>query len=99
MKTWIERSRGKQYAELLRYEVLVFPPTGSINQYTRLFLCDTSQDLAEVLMATLMSILEDPTTRRYVRPHLELHQLLTGFTDLDGPPGPERAHRWKVSLR
>ncbi|CAN0409748.1 unnamed protein product, partial [Laminaria digitata] len=50
-------------------------------------------------MATLMSILEDPTTRRYVRPHLELHQLLTGFTDLDAPPGPERAHRWKATSR
>lgn len=99
MKTWIEKSGGQQYAEILRYVALVFPPTDSIDQYTWLALCDTSQDLAEVLMATLMSILEDPTTRRYVRPHLELHQLLTGFTDLDGPPGPERAHRWKVSLR
>lgn len=54
------------------------------------------QDLAEPLVKTLMSIVEDPATRRYVRPQLELHQLLTGFTDLDAPPGPERAHRWQV---
>lgn len=56
------------------------------------------QDLAEPLMTTLMSILEDPSTRHFVRPHLELHQLLTGFTDLDAPPGPERANRWMVCL-
>lgn len=55
-----------------------------------------AQDLAEPLVKTLMSIAEDPATRRYVRPHLELYQLLTGFTDLDAPAGPERAHRWKV---
>lgn len=58
--------------------------------------CFNLQDLAEPLVTTLMSIIEDPATRRYVRPHLELHQLLTGFTDLDAPPGPERAQRWKV---
>ncbi|CAN0097263.1 unnamed protein product, partial [Hapterophycus canaliculatus] len=34
-----------------------------------------------------------------VRPRLELHQLLTGFTDLDAPPGPERAQRWKASRK
>lgn len=56
------------------------------------------QDLAEPLVKTLMSIAEDPATRCYVRPHLELHQLLTGFTDLDAPAGPERSHRWKVGL-
>eukprot|EP00752_Nemacystus_decipiens_P007062 g6329.t1 len=58
-----------------------------------------NQDLAEPLVKTLMSLAEDPATRRYVRPHLELYQLLTGFTDLDAPAGPERAHRWKATRR
>lgn len=43
-----------------------------------------------------MLIVEDPATRKYVRPQLEIHQLLSGFTDLDVPPGAERTHRWKV---
>ncbi|CAM9962272.1 unnamed protein product [Ascophyllum nodosum] len=58
-----------------------------------------NQDLADPLVTTLMSIVEDPNTRLYVRPHLELHQLLSGFTDLDAPPGPERAHRWKATRK
>lgn len=56
------------------------------------------QDIADLLMTTLMSVLEDPSTRQFVRPHLELHQLLSGFTDLDYPAGPERAHLWQVGL-
>ncbi|CAM9959226.1 unnamed protein product [Ectocarpus sp. 6 AP-2014] len=58
-----------------------------------------NQDLTEPLVTTLTSIIEDPATRRYVRPHLEIHQLLTGFTDLDAPPGPERAHRWQATRK
>lgn len=58
----------------------------------------TEQDLVDPLVTSLMAIVEDPMTRRYVRPRLELHQLLTGFTDLDAPPGPDQAHRWKVGV-
>ncbi|CAM9222945.1 unnamed protein product, partial [Choristocarpus tenellus] len=56
-----------------------------------------TQDLVDLLVNSLMSLIENPSTRKYVRPQLDLHQLLSGFTDLDAPVGPKRVQRWEAT--
>ncbi|CAM9115932.1 unnamed protein product [Discosporangium mesarthrocarpum] len=56
-----------------------------------------TQDMVDILLTSLMSIIEDPNARKYIRPQLDIHQLLSGFTDLDTSIGPERMQRWQAT--
>jgi hypothetical protein len=43
----------------------------------------TARDLVDPVVSTITLMLEDPETRKYLRPRLDLHALLAGFTELD----------------
>ena len=53
------------------------------------------QDMAEPILVSFMYLLNDPKTRKVIRPNLDLHLVLAPFTDLDGEAA-EREGRWKV---
>ena len=51
-----------------------------------IILSETSQDLVEPLLMTILFLLNKPNTRRFIRPYLDLQWLLAPFTDLDSQP-------------
>ena len=61
-------------------------------------------DIAATLTLTLVSLLDRPHTRQYLRPSLDLIRLLAVFTDTSAPDSPDRearrlaAHRCVVTM-
>ncbi|KAL4095592.1 hypothetical protein PRIC1_008966 [Phytophthora ramorum] len=55
------------------------------------------QDLADSLLMTLLLILNEPSTRKFIEPFVDSHVLLAPFTDTDLPAGNERRQRWMAS--
>ncbi|KAI9907033.1 hypothetical protein PsorP6_003890 [Peronosclerospora sorghi] len=55
------------------------------------------QDLADSLLMTLLLILNEPSTRKFVDPFVDSQVLLAPFTDTDLPAGNERRQRWIAS--
>ncbi|KAG6610312.1 Protein required for meiosis [Phytophthora cinnamomi] len=55
------------------------------------------QDLADSLLMTLLLILNEPSTRRFIEPFVDSQVLLAPFTDTDLPAGNERRQRWMAS--
>lgn len=55
------------------------------------------QDLADSLLLTLLMILNEPATRRFIEPFMDSQILLAPFTDTDLPAGNERRQRWMAS--
>ena len=54
------------------------------------------QDMSESILISFMYLLNDPKTRKFIRPYLDLHLVLAPFTDLDSEPA-EQAARWKAA--
>ncbi|POM80870.1 Cytosolic regulator Pianissimo [Phytophthora palmivora] len=55
------------------------------------------QDLADSLLMTLLLILNEPSTRKFIEPFVDSQVLLAPFTDTDLPAGNERRQRWMAS--
>ncbi|RLN57857.1 hypothetical protein BBJ29_002171 [Phytophthora kernoviae] len=55
------------------------------------------QDLADSLLMTLLLILNEPSTRKFIQPFVDSQVLLAPFTDTDIPAGNERRQRWMAS--
>ena len=55
------------------------------------------QDLAESLVLTVLFIMNDASTRQYIRLPIDLHILFAPFTETDIPAGTERRQRWAAS--
>ncbi|RLN57964.1 hypothetical protein BBJ28_00005507 [Nothophytophthora sp. Chile5] len=55
------------------------------------------QDLADSLLMTLLLILNEPSTRKFIQPFVDTQVLLAPFTDTDLPAGNERRQRWMAS--
>lgn len=46
---------------------------------------------------TLLMILNEPSTRKFIQPFIDTQVLLAPFTDTDLPAGNERRQRWMAS--
>ncbi|KAL8025270.1 putative armadillo-like helical, rapamycin-insensitive companion of mTOR domain, Pianissimo family [Plasmopara halstedii] len=55
------------------------------------------QDLADSLLMTLLLVLNEPSTRKFMEPFVDSQVLLAPFTDTDLPAGNERRQRWMAS--
>ncbi|CAH0477092.1 unnamed protein product [Peronospora belbahrii] len=55
------------------------------------------QDLADSLLMTLLLILNEPSTRKFIEPFVDSQVLMAPFTDTDLPAGNERRQRWMAS--
>ncbi|TMW68659.1 hypothetical protein Poli38472_006127 [Pythium oligandrum] len=55
------------------------------------------QDLSDSLILTLLMILNEPSTRKFIDPFQDTQILLAPFTDTDMPAGNERRQRWMAS--
>ncbi|KAG5193058.1 hypothetical protein JKP88DRAFT_260898 [Tribonema minus] len=86
----------------VRRELSVRSPeaVARVNGFRCLFgaiLDPATQDLVDPLLSAITFLLEDPSTRQFIRPGVELQQLLSGFTDTDWPAGLERHQRWQAA--
>ncbi|TDH70536.1 uncharacterized protein CCR75_005144 [Bremia lactucae] len=55
------------------------------------------QDLADSLIMTLLFVLNESSTRKFIQPFVDSQVLIAPFTDTDLPAGNERRQRWMAS--
>lgn len=72
--------------ELALANVEVAYEAGALKVIFDIILSETSQDLVEPLLMTVLFLLNKPHTRRFIRPYLDLQWLLSPFTDLESQP-------------
>eukprot|EP00743_Colponemidia_sp_Colp-15_P007761 GILK01008403.1.p1 GENE.GILK01008403.1~~GILK01008403.1.p1 ORF type:complete len:1354 (+),score=260.34 GILK01008403.1:95-4156(+) len=69
--------------------------SGGIHVLVDAILDPSCQDVAESLLLTLLFILNEPSTRQFVRPQLEIERILSCFTDVDTPASSsDKQQRW-----